>query len=104
MSKALANTKTGLQQAVDCKAQKLVKAGTKKITVAPLPQYSPTEIKAIRNSLELTQLVFSNILGVSIKTVEAWESGKNTPQGPALRMMDMLKKNPELVQRYIAII
>ncbi|EKO34356.1 hypothetical protein LEP1GSC161_3268 [Leptospira santarosai str. CBC1416] len=32
-------------------------------------------------------------MGVSAKTIEAWESGKNIPQGPAQRMLFILKNN-----------
>lgn len=90
----------GLQEAVDYESGK-GKAKVRHVTVAPLPEYSRTEIKNVRTSLNLSQLAFSNVLGVSKKTVEAWESGKNTPQGPALRMIDIFKNNPKFVEQYI---
>ena len=60
------------------------KARKMSVTVAELPQYHDKEIKRIREDLNLTQKNFAFVLGVSPKTVEAWESGRNTPQGTAL--------------------
>ena len=33
-------------------------------------------------------------MGVSVKTVEAWEAGRNTPNGTACRMLAITKANP----------
>lgn len=68
------------------------------IEVAPLPQYRAKAIKKLRNRLQLTQEIMAKTMGVSVKTVEAWESGRNIPQGPAQRILSILEKNPELLQ------
>ena len=60
------------------------------VTVAELPSYRDKEIKQIREELNLTQKNFAFVLGVSPKTVEAWESGRNIPQGTAQRFLQML--------------
>lgn len=70
------------------------------ITVAPLPDYKGKEIKEIRNELGLTQSIFAYVLGVSKKTVEAWESGKNHPAGPAQRMLSILEKDKSFLKKY----
>ena len=44
----------------------------------------------IRNNAGMTQLVFANYMGVSKKTVEAWECGRSHPTGsvlPSLRFL-----------------
>ena len=61
------------------------------VTVAELPQYHDKEIKQIREELNLTQKNFAFVLGVSPKTVEAWESGRNIPQGTAQRFLQILR-------------
>ena len=38
----------------------------------------------------MTQTVFANYMGVSKKTVEAWELGRTHPTGPAYRLLDIL--------------
>lgn len=58
---------------------------------------SGAEIKRLRNSLHLSSSVFAQMLAVSTKTVEAWESGVNEPSGPALRLMNMIRKYPDLL-------
>lgn len=69
-------------------------------TVVPVPDIASSEIKNIRVSLNMTQRMFADIMGVSKKTVEAWESGVNTPSGVARRMLSMLQADPKLPEKY----
>ena len=91
----------GLQEAIDFEKGIDNGARRKIIKIKPLPQYEAKEIKSIRNGLKLSQASFAELMGVSIKTVEAWESGRNVPQGPALRMLELLKDEEELVNKYV---
>lgn len=68
------------------------------VEISPLPEFNGSQIKTLRKSLNFTQELFARTLGVSIKTVEAWESGRNIPAGPAQRMMEILKKNPRVLE------
>ena len=68
--------------------------------IVPIPEISSQEVKDIRVSLNMTQVVFAGIMGVSAKTVEAWESGINTPSGTARRMLSMLKADPDVPKKY----
>ena len=58
---------------------------------------SATEIKKLREKLSLSVSVFASVMNVSPKTVEAWESGTNEISGSALRLLDMIKKNPDIL-------
>ncbi len=71
-----------------------------KCTVAPVPTFKAEEIKGIRNSMGMTQETFAAVVGVSKKTVEAWEAGTNAPIGSACRMIGMLKTDPTIPSRY----
>jgi len=82
------------------KGEKVKGIKTHTLTVAPLPDYRGKEIKKIRNQLGLTQPIFAYIFGVSIKTVEAWESGRNQPAGPAQRMLSILEKDKMFLKKY----
>ena len=62
--------------------------------------YAPSDIRQIRNELEMTQVCFAGFIGVSPKTVEAWEAGRNTPEGPARRLLEMVESDHELPRRY----
>ena len=56
-----------------------------------------SEIKKIREKLSLSVSVFASVMNVSPKTVEAWEAGTNEIGGSALRLLDMIKKNPDII-------
>lgn len=60
----------------------------------PLETFTSSEIKEIRNKTGLTQALFAKYMGVSVKTVEAWEAGKNSPEGAARRMLSLTRNNP----------
>ena len=62
----------------------------------PVRDYRPDEIKQLRTGLGMTQVVFAGFLGVSPKTVEAWEAGRNRPEGPVLRLFALLQRDPQL--------
>lgn len=95
------NVITALRQAVDYEKGKDVKGIRKNsISVAPLPHYKGKSIKLIRDRHGLTQLTFAYIMGVSLKTVEAWESGRNEPQGPAQRMLYLMENDVNFLEKY----
>jgi len=89
----------GLKEAIEYE-QGTVRARTAKVRVEPLLKFDKAEIKAIRNNTKMTQVVFARFLGVSPKTVEAWEAGRNMPDGPARRMLSMLKQDPDIPVKY----
>jgi len=68
--------------------------------IIPPKDYAPDEIKLIRTELGMTQVRFASVFGVSPKTVEAWEAGRNTPEGPARRLLAMVQSDPQLPERY----
>jgi len=90
---------TGLEQAVEIENEK-ISACKQKVTIMPVEEFSNNEIKAVRESLKMTQVIFAQILGVSKKTVEAWEAGVNTPNGSAKRIIGMLKEDPTIPEKY----
>lgn len=89
----------GLEEAVAYNEGKL-KARSNTMAISPVPDFEATEIKNIRNELGMTQVLFAGFMGVSPKTVEAWEAGRNMPDGPARRMLAMLQVDPALPQKF----
>ncbi len=85
--------KTGLGQAIDYEKGKL-NAKTTTLTIEPIENFKPEEIRTIRMNTGLTQMLFAKYMGVSVKTVEAWESGRNHPEGAACRLLAMTRKDP----------
>ena len=90
--------KLGLEEAIAFEKGTLP-AKTTKLTIVPVEKYQADEIKRIRNSTGLTQRSFAEYMGVSQKTVEAWEAGRNMPDGPARRILSMLRTDPSLPQK-----
>jgi len=45
----------------------------------------------------MTQKQFAHILGVSPRTVEAWEIGRSTLSPTAKNLLFLIQKNPSLV-------
>jgi putative transcriptional regulator len=93
----------GINQAIDYEKGNLKNVRKKVVMVSPVPHYKSIDVKNIRNALNLSQALFASLLGVSVKTVEAWESGRNMPEGPAQRMLELLKNNPDIINEYILV-
>ena len=89
MSSLFDDLREGLQQAIDYERGE---GDAKRTTyvIDPVKKYNRDEIKQVRVNAGMTQTVFANYLGVSVKTVEAWERGRTHPTGPAYRLMSIL--------------
>lgn len=61
--------------------------------------YGPTLVRKTRTLLGVSQAVFAQFLGVSVKTVSAWEQGRNVPQDVACRLMDEIRHDPSYWQK-----
>lgn len=70
------------------------------MTVLPLKDYNAADIKKIRKHIGATQAVFAGILGVSKKAVEAWEAGRNKPDGPSRRLIAAIEDDPLFPSKY----
>ena len=69
------------------------------IEIQPVPNYAPEQIKDIRAKLGLTQGLMGGIVGVSPKTIEAWEIGFRRPSGSAMRVLAELDTNPNYFKK-----
>lgn len=87
----------GLQEVSDDVTGKK-KLSARTVTVVPVKDYSAEEVKKIRKSTGMTQKFFAEYMGVSEKTVEAWEAGTNRPSGPSSRMLSMMEENRSFVK------
>lgn len=60
-----------------------------------LPQvneYAPSQIQSIREHNKVSQAVFAAYLNISISTVQKWERGDKKPNGPSLKLLNMVAK------------
>ena len=94
MNKLSEDLEQGLQEAIDYeKGKSTAKKNT--LRIAPVKKYTNTDIKSIRNQAGMSQSVFADYMGVSKKTVEAWELGRTHPTGPACRLLYILEIGKE---------
>ena len=99
MSSLFEDLKEGLEEAIAY--EKGYGAGrVKTYMILPVKEYSGKEIRDIRTKAGMTQSVFASYMGVSIKTVEAWEAGTNHPSGAASRLLSMMEMDEHLVDDF----
>ena len=99
MSELFESIRQGLNEAIEYERGDLP-VRVDKVTVVPIANISASDIKELRIRLNMTQRLFAKALGVSAKTVESWEAGTNRPSGIASRLLDMLKQDSNLLERY----
>lgn len=58
-------------------------------------EFSPIDVRAIRGNIGLSQIDFSQLVCISVKTLRNWEQGRRSPQGPALALLTILKNDPK---------
>ena len=100
MSDLYKSIMNGLQEAIDDANGVGQKLPRRKVVIEPVKQYDAEEIRVIRKKTGLSQRLFAAYLGVSSKTVEAWESGTNCPSGPASRLLFMIETDTSFVEKY----
>ena len=54
-------------------------------------------IKNLRTKLDYTQVVFSSVLGVSVKTIEKWEQGSVEPRDMVKKFLYIIDKHPGIL-------
>lgn len=66
----------------------------RKFEVLCLPkikEYSPAQIKRIREINKASQAVFAAYLNTSVSTIQKWERGEKRPNGPSLRLLNLVE-------------
>lgn len=58
-------------------------------------EFSPMDIKQIRQTLDKSQREFALMIGVSVATLQNWEQGRRKPVGPARALLRVAAERPE---------
>ena len=94
MSEAFSSISQGMNEAIEfAKGQE---------ANAVVHQFSPPDVKAIREKLGMTQTELASTFGISLGTLRHWEQGDRTPHGPALVLLSVMTHEPESVLRTLA--
>jgi len=92
--------KQSLEEATAYKSGDKTKARAS-VREMPVPEYRAGDVVRVRSSLNLSQRGFAIALGVSARTVEAWEIGRNEPCGSARHLLYLIENNKELINQLI---
>jgi len=94
MNAAFESIKKGLTQAIDYAEGKSIKAKV----------YRPEKVnvKEIRNDIGMTQTEFASTFGISLGTLRHWERGDRKPHGPALVLLNLVKKEPKTILKVLS--
>jgi putative transcriptional regulator len=60
------------------------------LCLPPVKEYSATQIKRLRMKSKASQSVFAAYLNTSLSTVQKWEQGKKKPNGPSLKLLNLV--------------
>lgn len=58
---------------------------------AEIALLSGETIKQIREANNVSQTVFARLINTKVGTLQKWEAGVNAPQGPALKLLTLVK-------------
>lgn len=62
------------------------------LCLPPVKVYTPIQIKRIRQRTRASQAVFAAYLNTSPSTVQKWEVGGKKPNGPSLKLLNLVDK------------
>lgn len=96
-----------IKEAIGSTVQDLVKNGIKTSfsvkelkkfgVIIPEIEINAQEIKSIRENINMSQGVFAKLLNVNSSSVKQWEQGKRNPSGSTKVLLELLKKNPKIL-------
>ncbi len=61
------------------------------LCLTPVQPLSPGEIRALREREQVSQPVFAHYLNVRKDAVSKWERGEKRPDGPSLKLLNLVK-------------
>ncbi len=53
------------------------------------------DVAALRRQFQLSQAKFAALLGISVDTLQNWEQGRRSPEGPARVLLRVAAAHPE---------
>ncbi len=60
------------------------------LCLPPVKEYTPAQIRRIRQKSHASQAVFAACLNTSPSTVQKWEIGGKKPNGPSLKLLNLV--------------
>jgi len=60
-------------------------------------RFEKPDVQRIRAEYHLSQREFSRMLGISVSTLQNWEQGRRSPQGPANVLLRVVANHPDVI-------
>ncbi|MET0029678.1 MAG: DNA-binding transcriptional regulator [Candidatus Thiodiazotropha sp.] len=60
------------------------------LCLPPIKEYTAVQIRRIRTQNKASQAVFAAYLNTSVSTVQKWEQGQKHPNGPSLKLLNLV--------------
>jgi putative transcriptional regulator len=83
-------TASGLHRAGFIDKRRMQELGA--LCLDPVPAYSKSKIRALRDRHHISQAVLAAVLNTSVSTVRQWEIGDKHPSGPSLKLLSLLDR------------
>lgn len=84
--------------ALEASEKRNVKLDLRSVELPPRPKpMKPTDIRALRESLNASQTLLAQLLNVSSNAVESWEQGIREPRQATLKLLHVARKNPDVL-------
>jgi putative transcriptional regulator len=61
------------------------------------------DVKKLRTKIGATPNAFATAFGISLRTLQRWERGEQSPRGPALILLNLLEKEPRTFRKALAV-
>jgi putative transcriptional regulator len=80
-----------LEAANDAKVDKVTMDKIESLALPEVREFTPAEIRQLREDSNLSRGVWATILNVGVTTAQKWESGKTHPDGAALKLLNLVE-------------
>jgi len=77
--------------------------GRSRVYEIPTPSYNGKDVARIRRGLHMSQAGLALALGVSKRTVEAWEAGKSSPSNASNKLLYLVEKDENIINQLVAV-
>lgn len=60
--------------------------------LTPIREFTPEQIRALRERERVSQTVFSHYLNISKDAISQWERGEKRPRGTSLKLLSLIER------------
>lgn len=76
---------------------------TTEVEHRPAPEMTPESVRALRESLRVSQPVFARQLRTEVRTIKNWEQGISKPNDQAAILLKLIERDPTLLEQIAAL-